>query len=62
MATGQADLRAAQEALKSQGHEPGPIDGILGPQTRSAVKDFPKAEGRPETGWLDSSTRAKLGV
>jgi len=55
-------VRAAQQALKDKGHDPGTIDGMLGAKTQAALKDFQKAEGLKETGRLDSETMAKLGV
>src|SRR5262245_42154187 len=36
--------RSIQEALKAKGHDPGPIDGVFGPKTKAALKDFQKAE------------------
>jgi len=29
---GKSQVRQVQEALKAQGHDPGPIDGVMGPQ------------------------------
>lgn len=55
-------VRAIQEALKSKGHDPGPIDGVFGPQTEAALKSFQKAEKLPESGRSDAQTLAKLGV
>lgn len=55
-------VKAAQQALKDKGHDPGPIDGVMGPQTQTAVKGFQKAEGLKESGRLDNETMAKLGV
>jgi opacity protein-like surface antigen len=55
-------VKAAQQALKDKGHDPGPIDGKMGPKTPAALKAFQKGEGLPETGRLDSATRGKLGV
>jgi len=55
-------VKAAQQALKDKGHDPGSIDGVMGPKTRQALKDFQKAEGIKETGRLDAETMAKLGV
>ncbi|HZY30669.1 MAG TPA: peptidoglycan-binding domain-containing protein, partial [Candidatus Methylomirabilis sp.] len=37
-------MKAAQEAMKAKGFDPGPIDGIMGPKTTSALKDFQKKE------------------
>lgn len=55
-------VRAAQQALKDKGHDPGSIDGVMGPKTQAALKDFQKAQGLKETGRLDAETSAKLGV
>ncbi|MGH7798699.1 MAG: peptidoglycan-binding domain-containing protein [Candidatus Binatia bacterium] len=58
----QQDVRQAQEALKNQGQNPGPIDGIMGPQTRQALRGFQKANGLTQTGTLDAETRQKLNI
>lgn len=55
-------VKAVQQALKDKGHDPGAIDGVMGPQTQSALKDFQKSQGLNETGRLDAETQAKLGV
>ena len=34
------EIRSAQERLKTAGFDPGPIDGILGPKTRSALEKY----------------------
>lgn len=56
------DAKKAQEALKNKGHDPGSIDGIIGPQTRQAIRAFQNANGLKETGRLDLETAKKLGV
>nr|WP_301288441.1 lytic murein transglycosylase [Natronospira proteinivora] len=33
-------VKTLQEGLQSAGHDPGPVDGILGPATRRAIRDF----------------------
>ena len=33
-------LNPVQRALQNRGFKPGPIDGVLGPQTEAAVRDF----------------------
>ena len=58
----QTMVRKAQEQLKSEGHDPGPIDGLMGPKTQEAIKSFQRDENLPETGQLDQATLAKLGV
>jgi hypothetical protein len=56
------DVKQAQEALKSKGHDPGPIDGKMGPQTRQAIKAFQGSNNLKETGTLDAETAKKLGI
>jgi len=55
-------VERAQQALRDKGQDPGPIDGIMGPRTKAAVKNFQREEGLRETGRLDSETMTKLGV
>jgi peptidoglycan hydrolase-like protein with peptidoglycan-binding domain len=55
-------VKSAQQALRDKGHDPGAIDGVMGPKTQAALKDFQKAQGLNETGRLDAETMAKLGV
>jgi peptidoglycan hydrolase-like protein with peptidoglycan-binding domain len=55
-------VKAVQQALKDKGHDAGPIDGVMGPHTMQALKEFQKAEGLKVTGRLDNQTREKLGV
>jgi hypothetical protein len=55
-----ADLRSAQQALQAQGFDPGPIDGVMGPRTSAAVRDFQQKENLTVTGQLDAETRARL--
>jgi len=55
-----ADAKNAQQALKEKGYDPGPIDGVHGPRTSAAVREFQKAEGLPVTGQVDGETRERL--
>lgn len=43
------NVRAAQLFLMYLGHPPGPVDGLMGRLSRSALNDFQAAEGRPLT-------------
>lgn len=61
-ATKQQNVMTAQQALKDKGHDPGTIDGKMGPHTRAALADYQKAEGLKVTGRLDGDTRVKLGM
>jgi hypothetical protein len=55
-------IRKAQQALKDTGHDPGPIDGVLGPRVRAALRSYQQAEGLRVTGRLDSVTVGRLGI
>ena len=61
MGNGQ-DVRAAQEALKSKGFDPGELDGRMGPHTKAAISEFQRSAGLRETGRFDQATRSQLGV
>jgi Putative peptidoglycan binding domain len=50
----------AQEQLRAAGFNPGPIDGILGPRTKAALRRYQASHGFPETGVLDKATRQSL--
>jgi hypothetical protein len=50
-----ADVQSAQRYLTALGYYRGRIDGIYGPQTRSAVIQFEQAQGLPGTGVLTPS-------
>lgn len=56
-------VRKAQQALKDKGFDPGPVDGIMGPQTREAVKKFQDKQADVKaTGQLNQQTLSALGV
>lgn len=55
-------VKAAQQALKDKGHDPGDVDGRMGPKTQQALRDFQKAQGIQATGRLDAKTMQSLGV
>jgi hypothetical protein len=50
-----------QQALQQKGFDPGPIDGVLGPITREAVRAYQERYGIPATGELDNQTLYALG-
>jgi peptidoglycan hydrolase-like protein with peptidoglycan-binding domain len=49
-------VRQIQSNLQSRGLYDGPIDGILGPQTRAALVKYQEAQGRRSTAVLDPQT------
>jgi peptidoglycan hydrolase-like protein with peptidoglycan-binding domain len=55
-------VKAVQQALKDKGHDPGDVDGRMGPKTQAALRDFQQKEGLKTTGRADAETMAKLGV
>jgi hypothetical protein len=50
-----------QNALLMAGHDPGPIDGVMGPQTHRAVKSY-QMEKNLATGGLTIKTIESLGI
>jgi peptidoglycan hydrolase-like protein with peptidoglycan-binding domain len=56
-----AAVERAQRALKAAGHDPGPVDGVMGARTRAALSAYQKVNGLGETGRLDEATQTKLG-
>jgi peptidoglycan hydrolase-like protein with peptidoglycan-binding domain len=61
-ATGDERVKAVQQALKDKGHDPGQVDGKLGPRTQAALRDFQQAQGMAATGRIDMPTMRALGV
>lgn len=55
-----SDPKGAQQALRIRGFDPGPADGVVGPRTTKALREFQKANGLKGTGKLDADTLAKL--
>jgi peptidoglycan hydrolase-like protein with peptidoglycan-binding domain len=62
MAGKSEQVKAVQQALKDKGHDPGAVDGKMGPKTQAALRDFQSKEGLTASGRLDADTMAKLGV
>ena len=50
-ALSRAERLELQEALAIQGFDPGEIDGIIGPRTLEAIKDFQRAAGMTPDGY-----------
>jgi len=55
-------VKAVQQALKDKGHDPGEVDGKMGPKTQAALRDYQQKEGLKATGRVDGETASKLGV
>lgn len=57
-----ATVREAQRVLRELGYYAGPVDGIVGPEDRTAVRKFQGAKGLHLSGNLDPGTVAALGL
>lgn len=56
------DIKLAQQLLKDRGCNPGPINGVVGPETERAIREFQGGYGLPVTGDLDTATQVALGI
>lgn len=54
-------IMEVQRALLQAGHSPGPIDGVIGPKTNSAIKSYQREKGLA-VGQLTYETLEKLGI
>ena len=55
-------VRSAQQALKQKGFDVGSVDGEMGPNTESAIRNFQQSHGLTQSGNLDQQTLSALGV
>jgi peptidoglycan hydrolase-like protein with peptidoglycan-binding domain len=53
-------VRRVQQKLNDMGYHAGSVDGVLGPQTASALRQFQQARNLDATGHIDSKTLAAL--
>jgi peptidoglycan hydrolase-like protein with peptidoglycan-binding domain len=60
--TGQAEVRQAQERLKELGYYEGAIDGVYGPKTAEAIREYQQGQGLTATGRLDQETAQALQI
>lgn len=61
-ATYDETIQQAQKKLKELGYDPGPIDGLWGRKTETAVKKFQQEHSLSVTGKFDKETQEKLGL
>lgn len=54
--------RQLQQALRDRGFDPGPVDGIPGPQTRDAVAEWQRQNNMEPTGRPNREMLSSLGV
>jgi peptidoglycan hydrolase-like protein with peptidoglycan-binding domain len=55
-----SEVRDLQARLKALGFDPGDIDGILGPQTVTAIRRFEASRSLTPTGNVDRRTLQRL--
>lgn len=55
-------IRNAQEALQKKGFDIGQVDGLLGPRTMAALREFQQQHGLARSGQLDAETLKALGA
>jgi peptidoglycan hydrolase-like protein with peptidoglycan-binding domain len=60
MVTSRSLISDIQQALSDLGYEPGPIDGIVGPRTRAAIRAYQQDAGLPVNGKADEALMASL--
>lgn len=53
---------AVQSELARLGYYRGPIDGVIGRGTRSAIRAFQYDQGMPVSGWIDGRLLSELAI
>jgi len=53
-------VRQTQAALKNQGFDPGPVDGVMGPMTMTAIRNYQLHNHLQETGMMNPETENAL--
>ncbi len=54
------NLKLVQERLKAEGVYAGSVDGLMGPQTETALRRYQEKEGLPVSGAADEATLKQL--
>jgi peptidoglycan hydrolase-like protein with peptidoglycan-binding domain len=59
---GHSSVHDAQQALKDKGFDPGPVDGVMGPKTRAAIRSYQEKNSLAADGRLGPQTLGSRGV
>jgi|GEM_PF-3344602 len=59
---GRQGIMAIQRALAKEGFDPGPADGMMGPNTKRAVREYQQANGLTVDGVIGAETLESLGL
>jgi len=51
-----------QQSLKDKGYDVGNVDGLIGPRTQAALKQFQRDEGLEASGEIDTKTLSALDI
>jgi N-acetylmuramoyl-L-alanine amidase len=55
-------ILAVQRALAQLGYYDGPLDGVVGPQTKKVIRWFQSVDSLPVTGEIDPATLKALRI
>ena len=58
----QSDVARVQSLLATLGYNAGPADGVMGPRTRMAIRNFQEVAGLPVTGQIDGALIEALSM
>jgi membrane-bound lytic murein transglycosylase B len=59
---GKGEIQLVQERLKAEGFDPGPVNGVLTPQTETAIRHYQENKGIPVSGALDEATLREMQI
>jgi len=60
--TQKGKITKVQEALKNEGYTISSVDGVMGPETRSALKKYQSENGLEESGRLNEKTISAMNI
>ena len=55
-------IRRSQRNLQQLGYRPGPVDGLVGPRTRAAIRRYQVSQGLPVDGMLTADLAERLDL
>jgi peptidoglycan hydrolase-like protein with peptidoglycan-binding domain len=55
-------VKQLQQSLNDRGYDAGPVDGLVGPRTESALREFQQAQGLDASGEINADTLSALDI
>lgn len=55
-------VKKLQESLKEKGYDAGPVDGLVGPRTQAALRQFQQDQGLDASGEINAETLTALDI